>query len=135
MSTITNVNNPVTGTSGQTKSAAEEADALANVNFDMFLNLMVTQLQNQDPLNPADGTQFTEQLATFSQLEQQVASNQHLEKLANAQSLTSQSLAVNMIGKEVMAFSAVTGRGLSDTPWKKTPPPARWKCSTAPAKW
>jgi len=103
MAAITNVNNPVTSTSGQTKSAAEQADALANVNFDMFLNLMVTQLQNQDPLNPADGTQFTEQLATFSQLEQQVASNKHLEKLANAQSLTSQSLAVNMIGKEVMA--------------------------------
>jgi flagellar basal-body rod modification protein FlgD len=40
---------------------------------EMFLQLLVSQIQNQDPLNPADSTQFVSQLAQFSELEQVVA--------------------------------------------------------------
>ena len=40
---------------------------------DMFLQLLVAQIKNQDPLNPSDGTQFVTQLAQFSELEQVVA--------------------------------------------------------------
>ena len=40
---------------------------------DMFLQLLVAQIKNQDPLNPTDGTQFVSQLAQFSELEQVVA--------------------------------------------------------------
>jgi flagellar basal-body rod modification protein FlgD len=39
----------------------------------MFLQLLVSQIKNQDPLNPVDGTQFVSQLAQFSQLEQLIA--------------------------------------------------------------
>jgi flagellar basal-body rod modification protein FlgD len=44
----------------------------------MFLQLLVAQLQNQDPLNPSDGTQFVTQLAQFQQLEQSVNSGQDI---------------------------------------------------------
>lgn len=42
----------------------------------MFLQLLVAQLQNQDPLNPTDGTQFVAQLAQFQQLEQSMNTGQ-----------------------------------------------------------
>ena len=42
------------------------------VSQDNFLQLLVAQIKNQDPLNPADGTQFLSQLAQFSSLEQLV---------------------------------------------------------------
>ena len=60
----------VTGSSGaQTGSpATKAADPLSDKNT--FLQLLVTQLKNQDPLQPQDGVQFLSQLAQFSQLEQ-----------------------------------------------------------------
>ncbi|MGV6820080.1 MAG: flagellar hook capping FlgD N-terminal domain-containing protein [Parvularcula sp.] len=49
--------------------------------FNQFLELLTTQVQNQDPFQPLDSTQFVEQLATFSALEQQVQSNDLLKKI------------------------------------------------------
>lgn len=46
-----------------------------------FLKLLVTQLQNQDPLQPQDGTEFVAQLAQFSSLEQLMGINQGLQDL------------------------------------------------------
>jgi flagellar basal-body rod modification protein FlgD len=56
--------------SNHTNSATSSTDKLANEQ--VFLQLFVSQLKNQDPLNPADGTQFVTQLAQFSQLEQSI---------------------------------------------------------------
>lgn len=50
--------------------------------FNNFLQLLTAQIRNQDPLSPLDSTQFVEQLATFSTLEQQVTSNTNLEGIA-----------------------------------------------------
>jgi flagellar hook assembly protein FlgD len=49
-----------------------------------FLTLLVTQLQNQDPLNPADSTQFVTQLAQFSQLEDLQNINQNVINISNS---------------------------------------------------
>ena len=49
-----------------------------NVDKNMFMQLLVAQLQNQDPLNPTDSTQFVTQLAQFQQLEQSVNSGQDI---------------------------------------------------------
>lgn len=49
--------------------------------FDVFLRLLTTQMRNQDPLNPADSTEFVSQLATFSGVEQQVTTNDLLRDL------------------------------------------------------
>jgi flagellar basal-body rod modification protein FlgD len=49
-----------------------------------FLQLLVAQMQNQDPTQPQDGTQFVAQLAQFSSLEQEIQMRQDLDTLAGA---------------------------------------------------
>ena len=51
--------------------------------FNNFLQLLTAQIQNQDPLAPLDSTQFVEQLATFSSLEQQVETNTSLDRISD----------------------------------------------------
>jgi flagellar basal-body rod modification protein FlgD len=59
-------------------SAPTTSAPTPQVDKNMFLKLLVAQLQNQDPLNPADGTQFVAQLAQFQQLEQSVNMGQDI---------------------------------------------------------
>jgi len=70
---------------------------------DAFLNLLITQLQNQDPLNPTDSTEFTAQLAQFRSLEQLGNVNDNLKQLQNFQASINNSQAVSLIGKEIAA--------------------------------
>jgi flagellar basal-body rod modification protein FlgD len=93
----------VDGVSGALSGLATGGNsALNNVNFDTFLKLLVTQLKNQDPLNPMDGTEFTGQIAQFSSLEQQIRGNDLLEKVAQAKDYSQQALAVGFIGREAL---------------------------------
>src|SRR5580704_7708440 len=85
--------NPVTGTNAATttQTAAQQAAASSDpvANEDEFLQLLVAQLEYQDPENPADGTQFVTQLAQFSTLEQSTEMRNDLDSInAIAQSLT-----------------------------------------------
>jgi flagellar basal-body rod modification protein FlgD len=71
-------------------------------NYQSFLSLLTTQLQNQDPLSPMDTTQFTAQLTQMTGVEQQLLSNQLLQQLVNqSQATSSLSNAVNLIGQTV----------------------------------
>ncbi|MGD9132390.1 MAG: flagellar hook capping FlgD N-terminal domain-containing protein [Desulfobacterales bacterium] len=70
---------------------------------DDFLNLLVTQLQHQDPLNPAESTEFTAQLAQFSSLEQLNNINDNLENMELFQTSVTNSQAVSYIGREITA--------------------------------
>jgi flagellar basal-body rod modification protein FlgD len=70
---------------------------------DDFLNLLVTQLQHQDPLNPAESTEFTAQLAQFSSLEQLNNINTNLENMELFQTSMTNSQAVSYIGREITA--------------------------------
>ena len=83
---------------------------------DDFLKLLVTQLQYQDPLNPADSAQFTAQLAQFSSLEQLGNINDNLGGLQLSQTALNNSQAVNFIGKTVTSFgnSIHLTEGVSD---------------------
>jgi flagellar basal-body rod modification protein FlgD len=70
------------GAAGQTDTqtpSGSNIDALANENT--FLQLLVAQLKNQDPLSPADGTQFVAQLAQFSELEQVMEIRSDIESM------------------------------------------------------
>lgn len=67
-----------------------------------FLTLLVAQLQNQDPLNPNDPTEFTAQLAQFSSLEQLVNLNDSMTDLADAQIESDRYTSIDLIGKEVV---------------------------------
>lgn len=66
-----------------------------------FLTLLVTQLKNQDPLNPDDPTEFTAQLAQFSSLEQLYNLNESMTGLATSTDNATKLSALNLIGKEV----------------------------------
>jgi flagellar basal-body rod modification protein FlgD len=68
-----------------------------------FLHLLVAQLQAQDPLNPMDSTGFTAQLAEFSSLEQLQNVNSNLEGISTSQAISTNSQAVDFIGKTVTA--------------------------------
>ena len=68
-----------------------------------FLNLLVTQLQHQDPLNPAESTEFTAQLAQFSSLEQLNNINDNLKNMELFQTSVTNAQAVSYIGKEITA--------------------------------
>ena len=71
---------------------------------DDFLNLLVAQLQHQDPLNPAESTEFTAQLAQFSSLEQLNNINDNLKNMELFQTSMTNSQAVSYIGKEITAW-------------------------------
>ncbi|HEX2761868.1 MAG TPA: flagellar hook assembly protein FlgD [Rhizomicrobium sp.] len=94
----------ITPTNSTTNSATNSTDpALKQLsgNFSTFLNLLTTQLKNQDPTSPMDTNQFTQQLVMYSQVEQQIQSNSNLKTLiAQGQSTASQ-MAMDYLGKKV----------------------------------
>jgi flagellar basal-body rod modification protein FlgD len=69
-----------TSTSAATSQSADAAGALSS-DFETFLSLLTAQIRNQDPLKPADSTEFVAQLATFSNVEQAVRGNELLETI------------------------------------------------------
>ena len=103
---------PITGLGAATQSSSSRVNSPAgsNVNKQQFLDLLATQLQNQNPLEPMKNEDFLAQLATFSQLEEQQATNATLGQLLQMQaaSLTLGSLAQGaaLIGKEVRYVDA-----------------------------
>lgn len=74
-----------------------------------FLHLLTTQMRNQDPMNPLDGTEFASQLAQFNTVEQLIGVNDELKVLKNSQELMSMSMinsmATSLTGKSVKAMS------------------------------
>jgi flagellar basal-body rod modification protein FlgD len=87
-----------------TKSS-ESSDKLEE-ELGRFLNLLVTQLKNQDPLDPLDANEFTSQLVAFAGVEQQIFANANLEKLLKLEQTNQISALVDFIGSTVEA----TGR-------------------------
>jgi flagellar basal-body rod modification protein FlgD len=76
MSSYLNPINAITNTGSETPVSQTKPASSVSVDQQQFLQLFVAQLKNQDPLNPADGTEFLSQLAQFSELEQMIAIRQ-----------------------------------------------------------
>lgn len=74
-------------------------------NFDTFLKLLTTQLKNQDPMEPMDSAQFTQQLVQYSNVEQAIQQNKNLESLLGMFQTQGLSLATSYIGKDVTAHT------------------------------
>jgi flagellar basal-body rod modification protein FlgD len=88
--------------SGTTVQTQTNSDQLSlNQDFDQFLRLLTTQLQNQDPLSPMDSAEFTNQLVQFSGVEQQIKTNTQLENLLAMQTLNLTALGLSFIGKDI----------------------------------
>ncbi|WP_425051057.1 flagellar hook assembly protein FlgD [Psychromarinibacter sp. S121] len=69
--------------------------------YETFLGLLVAQVQNQDPLEPMDATQFVSQIATLTQVEQSVNMNAQLEQLRSSLALTASMSEASLIGRTV----------------------------------
>ncbi len=80
-------------------SGASRSQSQLAANFDTFLLLLTAQLKNQDPLEPMNSNEFTQQLVQFSQVEQQINSNKNLESLIALTQARSASDAVSYLGK------------------------------------
>ena len=74
----------LTGSSAASTGTSQTTSTTTVPSTDLFLQLLVAQIKNQDPLNPTDGTQFVSQLAQFSELEQVVAIRGDLDASATA---------------------------------------------------
>ena len=100
----------VDSVSGASTVASAMASSRATIadNFDTFLGLLTTQLKNQNPLDPLDTNQFTQQLVQFTSVEQQLKTNEFLEALILSNQNASNSESVNYIGKTVSATGAAT---------------------------
>lgn len=98
-------------------SAPPRAEGRARItsDFDTFLRMLTVQMRNQDPLNPIDSADFAVQLATFSGVEQQVRTNQTMEKLLARFDLVGMAQMAGWVGNEarVAAPVAFTGEAVA----------------------
>src|SRR6266850_4545788 len=92
------VNNSTTSTSSTSGSTGIDKNTLAG-NFQTFLTLLTTQLKNQNPLDPLDTNQFTQQLVQFAQVEQQMNMNTSLGTLISLQKTAQATTALTFVGK------------------------------------
>lgn len=101
MTTVTNY----TGTNTQNTATTSSTTSSMGSEYNSFIKLLTAQVRNQDPLSPMDSTQFVEQLATFSSLEQLVNSNTALSNIASMISNLNGLMASEWLGADV-SFSS-----------------------------
>ncbi len=95
----------ITDTSSTLSSYTSSTTGSNTLGEDDFLTLLVAQLQNQDPLDPQDNTEFIAQLAQFSSLEAQTATNDKLDELISGQSSSERTAAFSLLGQQVIVAS------------------------------
>jgi flagellar basal-body rod modification protein FlgD len=114
-------------TSSNSNSAAS-ANALANTqiagNFQSFLQLLTTQLENQDPLSPLDTNQFTQQLVEFAGVQQQINTNDSLATLVSLQQTAQSSQALQFVGKTAVVKGNTATLSNSQAEWELNIPTA-----------
>lgn len=87
------------------KTQTKTSSQILSGNYDTFIKLLTTQLQNQDPLQPTDTAAFTQQLVQYSQVEQQISTNTKLDAISAALTKGAAGQYVDYIGKTVAASS------------------------------
>ena len=99
--------------------AAQDTGARTRLsdNYDTFLVLLTAQLQNQDPLAPMDSAQFTQQLVQFSQVEQQIRTNEQLTGLVAQYQAASAGAALSYLGKDAIIEANETYLASGEANW------------------
>jgi flagellar basal-body rod modification protein FlgD len=113
-----------TGTTPSAPNAAagtSASSAVISSDFETFLKMLTVQMENQDPLNPVESSDFAVQLATFSGVEQQVQTNDLLAAMSGQLGAMSMSDLAGWVGMEARA---VASAWFSDTPLTLQPDPA-----------
>lgn len=109
----------VTATSAATTAAATTSDkSVISSDFETFLKMLTTQMENQDPLNPVDSSDFAVQLATFSGVEQQVRTNDLLSALGDQMGAGGMAQFASWVGMEarVSAPASFSGQPVTVIP-------------------
>lgn len=99
-------NQAIGAVGGTGTTAGLTAAATGAMGRNEFLKLLVTQLENQDPLEPLKDQEFVAQLATFSSLEQLIDMNKRMDGLLSGQTDLVNSQALNLVGRAVVADTA-----------------------------
>ncbi len=128
MTTTTAIPTTTTPSSTTNSSASTGNAGLAQLadNFNSFLTLLTTQLQNQDPLDPLDTNQFTQQLVEFTSVQQQVDMNTNMQTLISLQQTSEATSAMQYLGANVtLSGSTATLAAGSPATWSlNSPSPA-----------
>jgi flagellar basal-body rod modification protein FlgD len=107
-------------------SSASSANALASQqiagNFQSFLQLLTTQLQNQNPLDPLDTNQFTQQLVEFAGVQEQLNTNDSLSTLVSLQQTTAATQALDFVGKTAIVSGSTATMTNSQATWELNVP-------------
>jgi flagellar basal-body rod modification protein FlgD len=90
--------NTASSTIGPTQTSSASSSVAGSLNEGDFLNLMMDQMKNQDPLNPSDPTQYMSELASFSSLDEQIQIQESSSQSASNQAASS---ALQMLGQNV----------------------------------
>jgi flagellar basal-body rod modification protein FlgD len=109
--------------SSSTSSTTGDDGTLAG-NFQTFLTLLTTQLQNQNPLDPLDTNQFTQQLVQFAGVEQQLKTNDQLASLVSLQQTTQATQALGFVGKTAVVDGSTATMVNSAAAWQLSVPTA-----------
>jgi flagellar basal-body rod modification protein FlgD len=124
MTTTTNAASPVvSGTTPLPSSTSSKSSVSSNTgstlagNFQTFLQMLTTQLQNQNPLDPLDTNQFTQQLVEFASVEQQLKTNDQLASLIALQQTTQATQALNFVGKTAVVDGSTAALSNSQATW------------------
>jgi len=125
---------PTTSTSTGTVSSAMDNTEIAS-NFTTFLQLLTTQLQNQDPLSPMDTNQFTQQLVEFAGVEQQMKTNDTLSTLVSLQQSAQTTQALSLVGATVVVNGSTAQLANGQATWalNSTQPATATVTITAPS--
>src|SRR5450631_4136679 len=108
---------PLPASSGSSSSLSSTAGSTLAGNFQTFLTLQTTQLQNQNPLDPLDTNQFTQQLVQFAGVEQQLKTNDQLTALVSLQQTAQSTQALGFVGKTAVVDGSTAALANSSATW------------------
>src|SRR5467141_1628436 len=111
------VSAPGTTSADKTTTASTATTGIAD-NFQTFLTLLTTQLQNQNPLDPLDTNQFTQQLVQFASVEQQLKTNDQLTTLVSLQQTAQSTQALTFVGKTAVVDGSTAALTNGSATWE-----------------
>src|SRR6201997_3431755 len=106
------------GSSSSSSSLSSTSGATLAGNFQTFLTLLTTQLKNQNPLDPLDTNQFTQQLVEFASVEQQLKTNDELTTLVSLQQTAQATQALQFVGKTAVVDGSTAALKSSSAGWE-----------------
>jgi flagellar basal-body rod modification protein FlgD len=121
MTTVTNTAAATTATASKTTTSPSADRAQIAGNFQQFLTMLTTQLKSQNPMDPLDTNQFTQQLVQFASVEQQLKTNDTLSSLLTSAKASTTASAATYVGLDVTADGATQNLTNGSASWTLNP--------------